>query len=126
MNLHSLVRGVVQTVNRDITIGLRKCTGYTTGTNGKQIPTYDAPVPAQGQVQAMDAGTQRHLNSLNIAGVMRKVYLYGNWGGVIRVDRNGGDMLSFPQTPGGANYDWKAVHVMETWPDWCCIGVVLQ
>ncbi len=126
MNLHALVRGTVTKINPDIQITLAKSTGYATGANGKQTPTFAPPVVGRGQVQAMDAGTQKHLNNMNISGIMRKVYLYGNWMGVVRGDKTGGDMLSFPQVPGGAVESWKVVHVIETWPDWCCVGVVLQ
>ncbi len=126
MNLHNMVRGAISTVNPDILVSLKKATGYTTLPNGKQVPGYAAPVNGPGQVQALDPGTQKHLNNLNISGIMRRVYLYGNWMGVVRGDKTGGDMVSFPQVPGGAQEEWKVVHVIETWPDWCSVAVVLQ
>ncbi len=126
MNLHAMVRGAITTVNPDRTISLQRSTGYTTGSNGKQVPTYADAVSGPGQVQALSAGQQKHMTEMNISGVMRKVYLYGNWMGVVRPDKTGGDVLTFSQIPGGAAQAWKLVHVFETWDDWCCVGVVLQ
>lgn len=126
MNLHAMVRGAITTVNPDVTISLKRASGYTTGSNGKQVATYAGTVSGPAQIQAMDKGGLRHMNELNITGIVRKVYLYGNWMGVIRTDKTGGDVLTFAQIPGGAAEDWKIVTVFETWPDWCCVGVVLQ
>lgn len=126
MNLHAMVRGVISTVNPDTTITLKRSTGYTTGANGKQVASYADPVSGPAQIQAMGGGDLKHMNDLNITGVMRKVYLYGNWMGVVRADKTGGDILTFPQVPGATPQDWKIVNVFETWPDWCAVGVVLQ
>lgn len=129
INMHALVRGVINTINSDITATLKRNTGYTTGPSGKQVPTY-ATVTENGnaQVQALGASELRHMNDLNIQGVMRKVYLYGDWGGPVRADAVGGDLLTFPRIRGGAAVDWKIVTVFETWTDsdWCAVGVVLQ
>lgn len=125
MNLHNLVRGAVGRVNPDIVVGLRRSVGYTKDANFKQVPQYeDLSGPAQ--VQAMSAGQLRHAAEMNIQGVMRRVYLNGNWMGVVRSDEKGGDLLTFPQVPGGAVQTWKVFAVFETFPDWCCVGVVLQ
>lgn len=126
MNLHAMVRGVITAINPDLTITLKHSSGYTTGSNGKQVATYAAPVSGPAQIQALDAGALKHMNDLNIQGVMRKVYLYGNWVGVVRTDKTGGDVLSFAQIPGGTVEDWKIVTVFETWDTWCAVGVVLQ
>jgi hypothetical protein len=126
MNLHALVRGTITAINPDRTISLKRSNGYTTSANGKQVPTYAATVSGVAQIQALSGGDLRHMNNLNITGIMRKVYLYGNWMGIIRTDKTGGDVLTFPQVPGGADQDWNVVSVFETWDTWCAVGVVLQ
>lgn len=126
MNLHAMVRGVITAVNPDQTISLKRSSGYTTGSNGKQVASYDATVSGPAQIQALSGGDLKHMNDLNITGIMRKVYLYGNWMGVIRADKTGGDVLTFPQVPASTAQDWKIISVFETWPDWCAVGVVLQ
>jgi len=125
LNLHSIVRGAIQSVNDDIPATLRRSTGYTTGPNGKQVPAY-TDTTGNVQVQALGPTDLKHMNDLNIQGVLRKVYMYGDWGGPIRADATGGDLLKFPRTRGGAIETWKIATVFETWPDWCAVGVVLQ
>lgn len=125
MNLRNIANSVTRTVNPNLTIELLRSTGYTTGTNGKQVPTY-ATFSGEANVQGMGPSDLQHMNNLNIQGVVRKVYLYGNWMGVVRADAKGGDLLTFPQAPGMPDQQWKAVTVFETWPDWCAIGVVMQ
>jgi hypothetical protein len=66
------------------------------------------------------------MEGLNIQGVMRSVYLYGNIQGVVRVDQKGGDILQFPETTCGEIKNWKVVNVIETWEDWCHVIVTLQ
>lgn len=126
--MHSIVRGAITSVNSDITALLRRSTGYTTGANGKQVPVYAADVSGRAQVQALSSTELKHLSDLNIQGVARKVYLYGDWGGPVRTDATGGDLLLFPRVRGGANSVWKIVTTFETWSDsgWCAVGVVLQ
>lgn len=125
MNLHETVRSAINAINPDTLATLKRSTGYTTAADGKQSPTYTT-LSGKAQVQALSAGDLRHVDNLNIQGVMRKVYLYGNWMGVVRSDQKGGDILNFPQIPTMSGQDWKVFTVFETWPDWCAVGVVLQ
>jgi len=82
------------------------------------------------QVQALSAEDLKHPNFLNVQGVKRAVYLFGNVQGTVRPDAKGGDLLVFPQNRGGLNRTWLVVAVFETWtPDaqgFCKVGVVLQ
>lgn len=125
-NVRGLANSAIAAVNPHIIAGLKQNTGYTTLPNGKQVAGYAARVDAEAQVQALGASDLKHMADLNIQGVMRKVYLYGNWGGVVRADKTGGDLLVFPQAPGDTEQEWKVVTVFETWADWCSVGVVLQ
>ena len=125
MNLHHIVRGAINAINPDITVGLQRSNGYTVDTDGSQIPAYITS-SGLGQVQALGPADLKHVANANIQSVDRKVYLYGNWMGVVRADQRGGDILSFPQVPGAPVQQWKVVTVFETWPDWCAVGVVLQ
>lgn len=127
LNLHAMVRGAIQVVNGDITAILRRNTGYTTGANGKQVASY-TDTSGSVQVQALGPSDLKHMNNLNIQGVMRKVYMYGDWGGPVRADAVGGDLLTFPRVLGGPAVPWKIVTEFETWTSsgWCAVGVVLQ
>lgn len=125
MNLHGMVRSVVTAVNPDISVTLSRSTGYTTGSDGKQAPTF-ATLSGLAQVQPVAGGMLRHTDALNITGTLRCVRLLGNWAGVVRTDQKGGDVMQFPQIPGGAVQSWKVATVLETWPDWSSVVVVLQ
>ena len=125
MNLHGIVRGAITSVNADIRATLKRSTGYATGADGTQTPTY-ATLSGMIQVQAMSQTDMQKTNFLNIQGTMRAVYMRGNWGGVIRTDQKGGDVLSFGETPNCPVKDWKVVQALETWSNWCKLAVVLQ
>lgn len=125
MNLRSIANQYTQTVNPNIDVTWQKSTGYTTSSSGNRVPTTTSTV-VKGQVQAVSAETLRHIDGLNIEGLKRSVYLYGNAQGVVRPDAKGGDFLLFPQVPGAPVQTWKVVQVVETWPDWCHVIAVLQ
>lgn len=128
INMHALVRGAITRVNSDISATLRRDTGTpVTQPNGTRLPGY-ADTTGTVQVQGVVGSDLKHMNDLNIQGVMRKVYLYGDWGGPVRADKVGGDLMLFPRVKGGPAVLWKIVTIFETWTDagWCSVGVVLQ
>lgn len=125
MNLHNIVRGGITMVNPDTPATLLRSTGYTTGANGKQVPTYAAPLTDKIQVQALTGGELEHVNNLNIQGVLRAVYLYGAWNGLVRTDGKGGDLLQFP-VAGITGTNWLVVTVLESWPNWSKVVACLQ
>lgn len=121
MNLHGMVRGVIPAVNPDITVVLKKSTGYTKSADFKQVPSYAAPVNVSAQVQALSKSDLRHLDKLNITTVQHKVYMFGDQQMAVRADGTGGDILTFK------GHDWKIMCVFETWlTGWCAFGVAMQ
>ncbi|MFA6213383.1 MAG: hypothetical protein WC714_28360 [Candidatus Obscuribacterales bacterium] len=125
MNLHLMVRGLIGSINPDISATLKRSTGYTTGTDGTRVPAYTT-LTGMIQVQGINNSDLVHVNNLNQAAVLRSVWLHGNWAGVIRTDETGGDLLEFPMVPGGAVKTWKITTVKESWPDWTSVIVALQ
>lgn len=130
LNLHTVVRGAITSVNPDTAAVWRSSTGYTTADDGAQTATY-AESDVTIQVQAAGTQTLRHAEMQNIQGVMRDVYMWGNTQGVVRPDAKGGDLLVFPGVRGGGvAQTWLVFAVMGTWaPDgtgFCKLGVVLQ
>lgn len=126
MNLHGLVRGAIQTVNPDIAAQFQVSTGAGQTAAFKQVPTYAAAVPVRIQSQPLRPSDLRHVESLNITGVFRSIHMYGLNQGVTRPNNKGGDLLTFAQFPGMTAQVWKTISVMEQWPDWCRVLVVLQ
>jgi len=125
VNLHAIVRGAITSVNPDIPATLLRSNGYVTGADGKQVPVF-LSFSGKIQVQGVSGKDLEHTDNLNIQGVLRTVYLVGNWAGVVRADQKGGDIMKFPQVPGAAVQDWRVVSIKETWPDWCSVIVCLQ
>ena len=125
MNLRGIANGVASVINPNIAITLISSSGYTTDAAGHRTPLTTS-TSLTGQVQAMSGDDLKHIDGLNIQGVFRSVYLYGNIQGVVRADGKGGDTLRFPQVPGGVTQDWLVVQVMESWPDWARVIVCLQ
>jgi hypothetical protein len=120
VNLHAIAGPIVGVVNPNKTGNLYLSTGYTTGANGKQIPSYDPFEDVVMQVQALTGPELRQLDALNIEGTRRAVYLYGNVEGVNRPRNKGGDLLTFD------GETWLIVVVLEAWGDWCKVAVALQ
>lgn len=126
MNLHHLVRPAVGLLNPDISAVLhRNCGGYHTNAAGERQPLFDI-LRGNIQVQAVNGNDLQHAETLNLQGVLRTVFLYGNWFGVVRADVKGGDMLQFADVGCRQMQDWRIVQVLETWPDWSKVLVCLQ
>ncbi len=126
MNLHGIVRGAITSVNPDIVASFQRSSGNTVGADFAQTPTYETAVPVRIQSQALSGGMLRHAEFLNLQGVLRSVYMYGNTQGIVRPTQQGGDLLTFKLVPQAADSLWKVVEVVETWPDWSLVIVCLQ
>lgn len=120
MNLHGLVRGVVTSVNPDVTVALSESTGYTTSADFKQVPSY-VTFPVGAQFQALTGKDLRQLDGMNLNGFMKAIYLFGDVEATLRVVRKGGDVITDSN-----NNIWLVNQVLETWPDWCKVAVTLQ
>ena len=125
MNLRSLANKYTQITNKNQQINWIQSTGYVTDSAGKRTST-TITLTVEAQIQALSASDLKQVDGLNITGVMRSVYLYGNAAGVVRVDQIGGDILVFPEIPGSTSRNWLVTQVVETWSDWCHVIVTLQ
>lgn len=125
MNLRQLANQNTQRINPNISATWQSSQGYTTDAAGKRTPNTTSQT-IMINPQAVSGDTLKHIDGLNIQGVMRSVYIYGNLQGIVRADVKGGDFLIFPQVPGGNPQTWKVATVVETWPDWSHCVVVLQ
>lgn len=122
MNLNGLVRGLVGVVTPPILGTVFISTGYVTSDAGVRTPTYDQTDNVLMSVQALTAKEIDHLDSLNVQGVTRGVYINGAIDGVRRVKGKGGDLLGF------LGSTWLVVQVLETWDTagWCKVAVAEQ
>ena len=125
MNLHGLVKGTIGIVNPEIPVTLLQSTGYTTNADGTRVPTFSRDIK-NCQVQSTSGPDIQQLAALNIQGVVRVVFLDGNWNGVVKADNTGGDILKFSPAAGCSSHDWKVAAVKESWPHWSSVYVVMQ
>lgn len=124
MDLRSIVNPVTQIINNDIDATWMTSTGYTTNSDFSRTPSYSSK-SLKIQVQPISASDLMHVKKLNIQGVLRSVYIFGDLQGIIRADSKGGDMMMFPEIPGQSDSSWKVIKVVETWPDWSHVIVCL-
>jgi len=120
MNLHGIVTPFIAAINPPVMGEILQSTGYATGSDFKQAPSYAPAIVASMQVQALTQKQLEHMDALNIQGVFKSVYLNGDWNGIIRVSGTGGDLLAF----GG--FLWRIVEVSEQYADWTRVTVCLQ
>lgn len=126
MNLHSLVRGVITTVNPDSDVQWFASTGNAVSDTGKQTPIYAGGILLQGQIQPAPTAMLSKYDYLQAQGKYYTVYFYGREQAINRVENKGGDLLLFPEVPEGTIRTWLIVQVPEQWPDWCCVLCCLQ
>lgn len=121
MNLLALTTGTIGEVNPRQSIVWKASTGNVIGADGSSSPQYAAPVTLDGQVQPLQYKDLQQIDSLNLQGTRRKVYLYGVKEAIVRSLQKGGDLLT--DVDGNT---WLVAMVIEQWPDWCAVAVTLQ
>jgi hypothetical protein len=121
MNLHAIASPLVGIVNPPVVGTWRQGDGYTTSPAGKREPTFTDVPDVPMQVQALEGDDLTLVDGLNIEGLKRAVYMYGDVQGIDRADGKGGDVLIF-----SGSY-WLVVKVLETWATgWCKVAVAKQ
>ena len=124
-NLRAIANSVTRSINPNIPATLFVSVGDTV-VNFKQVPGYNqAAVLAQ--VQPLSSKDVWLLNSLNIQGAEKAVYLNGTALAINRVKQLGGDLLVFAAGVVPEGTTWKILASLEQWgTTWCKIAVILQ
>lgn len=123
MNLRDVANAYTQTVNPNTSADVWRSTGYTTAPTGHRVPAFTNIMSVDVQQQALSGEELKHLDSLNIQGILRAVYANGDLQGVNRSANTGGDVLAFD------GQWWLVVHVIEPWATtagWTKVAVQLQ
>jgi hypothetical protein len=125
MNLRRIANNRTMRVNRNVSAVWRRSDGYETQDDGTRTPKFiETPISINPQPVATKL---LRIEGLNIEGVKRSVYINTSQiMGVVRPDVRGGDYLVFPPCPGDINKNWKVIEVIETWPDWSHVIVVME
>lgn len=128
INLRGIANAAIQSINRNQLIKISAPDGYTIDPDTLlQVPQY-TNVSAQGNVQSLSSDDLNQVAGLNQEGTLRAVYLYGNWGGVLRPDGQPNTVLTFTTNESGVTKEreWNVFKVLEVWSTWCKVAVVLQ
>jgi hypothetical protein len=127
MNLHAIVARYVGAVNPMQLVTMKVSTGFTTNSDFSRTPTYSTNT-LRAQIQALQFDDIKQIEGMGIQGLRRKVYLYGNYNGLVRGLQKGGDLIVFPDIS-----EWKIAFVFETFGQgltgqsgWCSVCVTLQ
>jgi hypothetical protein len=125
-NLRQLANNSTRVVNPNVPATLYVSAGYTIGSDFVQVPGYNqASVTAQ--VQPLSSGDVRLLDSLNIQGANKKVFLNGTALAIDRVLKFGGDLIVFPDGTLPEGTTWKILASLEQWnTTWCMVAIILQ
>jgi hypothetical protein len=115
MNLHGTVRGAITSINPDITAQYYASAGATTNADFTQTPTYATAVSVRCQVQPLSRDDLRLVEKLNMQGVFRSIFMFGNPQGIVRIQAKNGDILQFSPFRGEASQTWKIANVDGPW-----------
>jgi hypothetical protein len=120
--LHAIVAGAVGAVNPQVQATLISGQGgYTTQSDGTQVPVLAPPVTVTVQVQGLSVPDLQKLDSLNVQNSTHKVYMSGILDAANRTRVTGGDTITLDS---GEVY--LVTQVLEQWPDWVAASVTLQ
>ena len=129
MNLQGITAAAISAVNPMVTAQLRVSTGNVTNADFTVSPSYAAAVPVQAQVQSLTYRDLQQIDSLNLQGTKRAIYLQGDVEGIVRPTNRGGDLITMPD-----GTVWLVAQVLEQWgqnantpaEQWCKVACTLQ
>lgn len=126
MNLQQIANGAITAINPNFAATLFISTGSNV-VNFKQVPTYDQ-VAISAQVQPLTSGDLRQLDSLNIQGAQKSIWLNGAALGISRINQRGGDLIVFANGTLPEGNTWLVLASLEQWQGstWAHVAVVLQ
>ncbi|ECZ9313142.1 hypothetical protein A3T98_12760 [Salmonella enterica subsp. enterica serovar Newport] len=120
MNLHKIANSAIRRVNPNISAILKKYAGETIGPGRKPVPSYLPDQPVIIQLQPLDGDDLRHIDGLNIQGLIKSIHVNGNYFSVQREKEQGGDLFIIGEE------EWLVIKPIELWADWCRLVVNLQ
>jgi hypothetical protein len=132
MNVRQIANGFTSAINPNVLGSVYVSTGSAKAADFSVQPTYAITPDVPLQVQPLSGKDLKQLDSLNIQGVERVIFVNGNVEGLNRADNKGGDKIVFsPAASVPANLrgtTWLVKAVLATWDasGWCKVGVTRQ
>lgn len=124
MDLHGIVSGAIGAVNPHVSGTVKVSSGYATAGDGARKSAYTTFTDVQMQVQPLSTGDLKLVDSLNIQGELRAIYLEGECAGLVRAREKGGDLIVLTAAPNAGT--WLVSAVPEQWADWAHVIATLQ
>lgn len=123
MNLHLTAGNALSFLSPWITGTIQKSTSYTTAADGTRTPAGQSAT-VQLKVQALTGKELAMVDGLNIQGEKRGIYVQGNYGGMVRADGTGGELITLSD-----GTRWLNICTLENWfltSGWVKMAVVRQ
>ena len=122
MNLHGIISGSMGAINPTMLISYSACTSIITAApGGPRTPTYLPAIQVVAQVQELTANDLKHLNDLNVSGLLRKLWSSQIMHGIDRAAGLGGDKVVLPD-----GTTWLVVQILEQFQDWNSVAIRKQ
>jgi hypothetical protein len=126
-NLRAIANSLTRVINPNLPATLFISTGNTIGADFRPVPAYDkAPISAQ--VQPLSSKDIRQLDSLNIQGAEKAIYVNGSALAISRIKQFGGDIIVFAPGTLPEGNTWLVLAQLELWGGgiWSKVSVILQ
>lgn len=120
MNLHRIVKSAIGQINPFISATVRVSDGFEVGAGRKQTPKYLPGQPITIQLQPLSGQDLKHVDGMNLQGLLKSIHVDGNFYGANRERVIGGDLFVI------GSETWLVIEPLELWPDWCRLLVQLQ
>ncbi|MGV3346411.1 hypothetical protein ACGVWS_11970 [Enterobacteriaceae bacterium LUAb1] len=120
MNLHKIARSAISRVNPFTQAIIRVSDGFDMERGRKQTPKYLPDQTISIQLQPLSGEDLKHVEGMNLQGLIKSIHVDGNFYGVNRERQIGGDLIII----GGDT--WLVVEPLELWPQWCRLLVQMQ
>jgi hypothetical protein len=120
MNLHRLAKSLINRVNPFIKATLKRSDGYEAGKGASKVPKYKPDENISIQLQPLTSDDLRHIDGLNLQGIVKSIHTDGNIYGALRREEIGGDLIIID------GVTWLVIEPIELWPDWCRLLVRRQ
>lgn len=121
MNIFPIVHAAVSAVSPQVPVSIQISTGSTTNADGSRSLSYAAPQTVNASIQALQYNDIVQADSMQIEGVRRKMYVYGEVDGLVRSKNKGGDLVTLPN-----GSVWKVALIAEAWATWTCAIITLE
>jgi hypothetical protein len=120
LNLRKAANSATKSINPNISAILRKYAGETIGPGRTPQPSYFPDQPVTIQLQPLSKGDLKHVDGMNIQGLVKSIHVNGNYFSVQREMEQGGDIFVIN------GETWLVVEPIELWDSWCRLLVNLQ